>query len=197
MATARRRKTTRAAARRSGARRRSGAKARAGERRGDGRMTAIDLVEEQHEQARRTFAEIGDSSGGETRQLFAKLADMLAVHATLEERLLYPEAVRAGLRDAALDAAEEHLVQKRLLADMLRDDLGDAVFAAKCHVLEAEVLRHVEGEEAGILPELRRKLGHERLVEIGSEMRRMAEELLPREPRREVPRETGAAPELA
>lgn len=160
-------------------------------------MNAVALLKKQHEETRKLFQRVGETEGAERRVAFQKLADALAAHATIEEQFLYPEIARMkGMRDLAHDAVEEHLAVKRLLADLLERDLDEPVFAAKCRLLEAEVDRHVEEEEAAMLPMAKRKLGQERLEQLGQEMKRAFDDLMQHEPRRMVPRETEQAPTL-
>jgi hypothetical protein len=157
----------------------------------------VAVLKQQHEAARKLFRELADGGAEGRRERFQRLADVLAAHAAVEERLLYPEvALVEELEDGARDALEEHLVQKRLLADLLERDLDEAVFEAKRRVLEAEVIRHAEWEEEVLLAIAKKQLGRERLVELGEEIARTFEELMQDEPRRSVPRETDEAPAL-
>lgn len=158
---------------------------------------AVSVLRRQHEEAEKAFRDLSIATGEERRKLFQHLADMLAAHASVEERLVYPELLRVEeLAAPTRDAREEHLVQRRLLTDMLERDLDAAVFDAKCRVLEAEVRRHVEEEEGGLLPRLEKTIGRERLDELGAEIDRAYADLMEHEPRREVQRETDPAPFL-
>jgi len=187
------RKATRAS-RRSPARRSSATRHAHARENGHG-TNALSLLVEQHHETRRLFRELAEAEGEERRELFLRLADELAAHTTLEERLLYPTIAQIeGMAAVARDALEEHLIVKRLLADMLEKDLEDEVFDAKCRVLEVEVTRHFEEEESGLLPRLAHALGRERLRELGGEMEQEFEELMRHEPRSRVPRETDSAP---
>ena len=115
----------------------------------------------------------------------------------MEERLVYPEMARhEETGDLTRDALEEHLIVKRLLADMLESNLADDVFDAKRRVLEDEVTRHVEEEEAILLPRAQKLLGRDRMAELGPELERTFEELMQHEPRRNLPREAEGAPVL-
>lgn len=157
---------------------------------------AVSVLRRQHDEARKLFQELAVAEHEGRRQLFERLADALSAHAKVEEELLYPEVARLGMAEMARDAEEEHLIAKRLLADMLEKDLDEAVFDAKRRVLEVEVSRHLEEEEAALLPKLKRQLDRERLDEMGREIEQRFQDLLQREPRRELPRETDAAPTL-
>ncbi len=157
----------------------------------------VSILKHQHDEVRKLFQDVARAEGDERRRLFQRLADALAAHAEVEEQFLYQEAVRvADLADAARDALEEHLLAKRLLADLLERDLEEAVFDAKLRVLEAEVLRHVDDEEASFLPSAMRRIDPARLEEMGREIARSFDELMQHEPRKRVPAETEAAPVL-
>ena len=193
---------TAAKRRRANARPRAGS--RAAPRRSSGRGAAARgdhgaarVLRQQHDQARKLFQELAEAQGDARRATFQKLADALAAHATVEERLVYPELARSEeTADLARDALEEHLVQKRVLADMLESNLRDEVFDAKCRILEDEVTRHVEEEEAILLPRAQKQLGRERMAELGAEIERTFAELLQHEPRRNLPREAEGTPVL-
>jgi hemerythrin superfamily protein len=158
---------------------------------------AAHVLKQQHDDTRKLFQELAEAQGEARRSTFLKLADALAAHATVEERLVYPEMARHDeTGDLARDAVEEHLVVKRLLADMLESNLSDEVFDAKCRVLEDEVTRHVEEEEAILLPRAQRMLGRPRMAELGEELRRTFAELMQHEPRRNLPREAEGGPIL-
>ncbi len=158
---------------------------------------AVQVLKQQHDETRKLFQDLAEASGDARRTTFLKLADALAAHATVEERLLYPELARQDdTGDLARDAVEEHLVVKRLLADMLEERLSDEVFDAKCRVLEDEVTRHVEEEEALLLPRATKLVGRERMAELGLEIQRTFAELMQHEPRRNLPREAEGSPVL-
>jgi hemerythrin superfamily protein len=195
----------RKATRRGAARERSSARARGGRARGQaaartaGRAgtDAAQVLKRQHDETRKLFQDLAEATGDARRTTFLQLADALAAHGTVEERLLYPELARQEpTGDLARDAVEEHLVVKRLLADMLEDQLSDEVFDAKCRVLEDEVTRHVEEEEAILLPRATKLVGRARMVELGAEIERTFGELMQHEPRRNLPREAEGAPVL-
>jgi hemerythrin-like domain-containing protein len=155
------------------------------------------VLKRQHDETRKLFQDLAEAGGDARRATFLRLADALAAHATVEERLLYPElSHHEETGDLARDAVEEHLVAKRLLADMLENQLPDEVFDAKCRVLEDEVTRHVEEEEAVLLPRAEKLVGRERMTELGQEIERTFGELMQHEPRRNLPREAEGAPVL-
>ena len=164
----------------------------------DGRVTdVISFLKRQHDQTRKLFQALAVAEGDARREAFARLADLLAVHAKLEEQMIYPEMARAGgLEEFVHDSLEEHLVVKRILADLLEKNLDERVFDAKVRVLELEVVRHLDEEEAALFPKARRALGRERGQGLLAEMQQQFEQLMQHEPRSRVPNETDSAPTL-
>ena len=160
---------------------------------------ALDLLHEQHEEVEDLIEQIEDSDDPDQKaQLFAELADKLAAHAVIEERLFYPSLVTEDTRERLVEATEEHLAFKRLLADMMALDCEDEHFDAKLTVLKENVRHHVHDEEE---PELfataEKMLSEDELAALGNEMLALYEQLLEQEPRRHVPEETAEAAELS
>src|SRR4051794_9129727 len=96
-------------------------------------MNAIDFLARQHRSAEHLFdrlqrPELSPAARGD---LFARLADALALHCALEEDLLYPRV--EGLR--ALEAHDaglaEHQALKEKLVDLLEMGSGDPAFEVK------------------------------------------------------------------
>jgi hemerythrin superfamily protein len=134
-------------------------------------LNALDLLTEQHEEVDALFAQL--EAGGDNRQAaFVELADKLAAHATIEEKLFYPRVVSNQTSELLHQSVEEHLAIKRVLADLVTMDLDTDQFHAKLAVLKEEVTHHA----------------HELLV--------MFEQLLASQPRLEVPNETTQAAPL-
>src|SRR5216110_3241466 len=98
---------------------------------GEGNMNAIALLKHQHREVEALFKQLHKAKAGAPRRnIFEKIADGLAVHATIEEKTT-EEILR--------ESVEEHLAIKRVIADLLRLDVADETFAAKIKVLEDEI----------------------------------------------------------
>jgi len=96
-----------------------------------------------------------------------------------------------------LEAAEEHLEIKRVLADLLDLEADDPVFMAKVTVLKEDVQHHVEEEEETLFPKVERLLDEDELQAVAAAMQETQEELQGRgEPRMSVPSETREAARL-
>jgi hemerythrin superfamily protein len=157
-------------------------------------MSAIDMLESQHREVEDLFEELEDAPDKKKHEIFLEIADKLAVHAAIEEKHFYPAAKSAETEDMVLEAAEEHLSVKRIIADLLKLSPRDEDFAPKVKLLQEQVEHHVEEEEEELFPKVKRALDAETLDALEQEMTATQEELLARgHPRDQVPSETGEA----
>jgi hypothetical protein len=96
-----------------------------------------------------------------------------------------------------LEATEEHLQMKRILADLLEMEPGDDRFEAKLAVLAEEFRYHARDEEEGkLFPIIRTLLSEDELAGLGNECLALFEALLEQEPRTSVAAETREAAPL-
>jgi hemerythrin superfamily protein len=155
-------------------------------------IDALDVLADQHQEVTQLMEDLAETDDPVDRmELFRELADKLAAHATIEEKLFYPAVLEDDTRAQLLEATEEHLAIKRTLADMLALDVDDEYFAAKLVVLRDEVIHHAyDEEEDKLFPIVREMLSTDELEALGGELLSMFEELLEREPRQQVPDET-------
>jgi hemerythrin superfamily protein len=134
-------------------------------------MDAIELLESQHREVEDLFSEIEDAGDTAAKTaLFEELADKLAIHAAIEEHHFYPAVKAERTEDILLEALEEHLGIKRVLADLLKTDADDQTFDAKIKVLKETVSHHVEEEESDLFPKVRKLFDKERREALGQEM---------------------------
>jgi hemerythrin superfamily protein len=161
-------------------------------------MDCIEMLKEQHEEVAALFEEIEDADSPESKaELFQEIADKLAVHATIEEQHFYPAVKARRTEDILLEALEEHLGIKRVIADLLAIEANDETFDAKIKVLKEQVEHHVEEEETDLFPKVRKLLDKTTLEALAQEMTATQEELIAAgEPRNAVPGETDAAASL-
>jgi len=155
--------------------------------------SALELLTEQHSAVDKLIKRLEgkNASTAQKRAAFIELADSLAAHATIEEKLFYPAVLAKKTEDMLLEATEEHLQIKRVLADMLELDVDDDRFEAKLSVLREEVTHHAhEEEEDKLFPKLRTMMSSDELLALGGEMLSMFEQLMTQEPRKNVPKET-------
>ena len=158
----------------------------------------LEILEAQHTEVDELIEAL-EKASGDRNATFTKLADLIAAHATVEERVFYPAIMRKETAEILHESVEEHLAIKRVLADMLLlDPSADKVeFDAKLKVLGEELDHHAHEEEEGKLFKLVRKhFDDDEREEIGSEALAMFEELLEGDPRMNVSDETGEAARL-
>jgi len=162
----------------------------------EGAVDAIDLLNEQHDEVEALFKKAGKADGEEQQALFFQIADALAIHATIEEKIFYPAAKEAGIEDIILESLEEHLSAKRIIADLLELEPEDEQFAAKLTVLKEQILEHVDEEKDELFPKVKKALGKDQRQALGQQMAALATELEGTEPRNQIPDEIDAAPRL-
>lgn len=160
-------------------------------------MNAIELLTEQHEEVNELFEQIEETTQSDEKlALFQELADNLAAHAAIEEKIFYPEAFNKKTKELLTEAVEEHLGVKRLIRDLLSMTPDDDNFDAKIKVLKEQVQHHVHEEEDELFPKARKELGATKLKELGEKMMQMFEKEMSGQPRDKVPSQTAAAASL-
>ena len=163
------------------------------------KVDALELLVEQHDKVDLLIEQIENEELIERKQfLFDELADNIAAHTTMEEKLFYPTVRAEQTQQLLLESAEEHLAIKRVLADLLETEVDDARFDARLAVLKEEIEHHAREEEEQILfPALRRSMSAEQLAVLGGEMLALFERLMAAKPRARIPNETRAAAALS
>jgi hemerythrin superfamily protein len=137
----------------------------------DDSLDAMDLLKAQHRYVDKLFADIENADGAPKTRAFRELADMLAIHATIEERVFYPGVKTASTEELLREAAEEHLAMKRVLADLLELSTDGDEFDAKLSVLKEEVHHHaLEEEEGKLFPKLRAEMDPDYMAALAGEM---------------------------
>jgi hemerythrin superfamily protein len=161
-------------------------------------MDALKLLKEQHDEVEQLMETLEKARKADRKQsLFIELADKLAAHATMEEKLFYPAVKAKKTEELVLESTEEHLAIKRVLADMLDLNVEDEHFDAKLTVLKEEVRHHArDEEEKSLFPLVRKLLSRNELEEMGDKMEQMFTSLLEQSPRKNVPQETKSAAEV-
>lgn len=161
-------------------------------------IDALELLTQQHDEVEGLIEQIEGSDDGEEKlDLFQQLADKIAAHSTIEEKLFYPSLMTDDTEEQLLEATEEHLAVKRVLADMLAMEPSDDRFDAKLSVLKEEIRHHARDEEEGkLFPKVRRMFDQDERAALGNELLAMFEELIEQAPRNEVPSQTREAASL-
>lgn len=142
-------------------------------------MKATDLLKKQHKSVKALFKKADKTEDGrQRRQLMDQIAHELKIHTKIEEEIFYPAVREIGTEKAEEmidEAFEEHHVVDLVLAELPTVDPEDERFAAKMTVLSELVEHHADEEEAEMFPTCEKKLGKDRLQELGERMQRMAE----------------------
>jgi len=115
-------------------------------------MDAIEMLTSQHRHAEDLFREVEAAQLEPKRRLFLDLADVLALHAAVEERVFYPAVYEQRTQEVLIAALDQHMVIKRALADLMRATPADPGFDAKLKLLNFHVARHVADEEEDLFP---------------------------------------------
>lgn len=159
-------------------------------------MNALELLKQQHAEVKKLFTQYGklpDHADAKRRELFEMIADRLGAHTTIEEQYFYPAAKANDTEDLLVEAAEEHLSAKRIIADLMALEPDDEHFDAKMKVLQEQIEHHVKEEEEDLFKKVRKLVSKEQLEDLGLQMKEEFDELMEGEPRLQVPAETDQA----
>ena len=160
-------------------------------------MDALKLLKKQHEEVKTLFSQYEKTDQSAARQeLFEQVADALAGHAEIEEKIFYPSVYVGALKSKLDEAVEEHLAAKRVIADLLQLKPKDQQFDAKMKVLKEEIEHHVKEEETGLFPQVQRNFDHAELEMLGAQMEELFDQLERKKPRLKVPSQTDHAAPL-
>jgi len=142
-------------------------------------MKATDLLKKQHKSVKALFKKVENTEDGRRRrQLMDQIANELKIHTKIEEEIFYPAVREIGTSKAEEmvdEAYEEHHVVDLVLAELPTVDPEDERFAAKMTVLSELVEHHADEEEDEMFPTCEKKLGRERLEQLGEQMQQVAE----------------------
>lgn len=155
-------------------------------------MNALELLKQQHREVSDLFEEFeGEGDRRAKERICHQISDALAVHATIEEQIFYPEAKQENTEELLREAVEEHLSVKKLIAEIMGSQPDDPQYDAKLQVLEEQVEHHVEEEEKELFPLVKKNCSKEELSDMGERMQQLAEELQSRgSPSSEIPGQT-------
>lgn len=161
-------------------------------------MNAIALLKAQHKEVDELLEAIEKGRSMDLKKSrFQELANKLAAHAAIEERIFYPAVMAKQTEEILLESVEEHLSIKRVLADMLELDVEDDQFDAKLSVMKEQLEHHAhEEEEKDLFPKVQKAFEKEELEALGAEMLALFEELMEGQPSEAVPGETDQAAPL-
>lgn len=161
-------------------------------------MKATNLLKQQHDEVRELYSRYEQTDDDDEKQaLFEELADNLAAHTLIEERIFYPAAYAGEeLQSELREAVEEHLAVKRELSDLLSMMPDEDNFDAKLKVMMEMIDHHVEEEESEMFPKAEKLLGAEALDRLGTEMETLFEDAMNEGPSDSIPLQTEHAAPL-
>jgi hypothetical protein len=139
-------------------------------------LDPIALLEEKHQEAAAVLAAgTAATDGADRARLFRHAADLLAMHAVLEERHLYP-VVAAHRGRLAPEAAADHAAIRHLAAKILSQG-PDEIDTDLVRQLSALLERHVKGERGAFYPGVRALFREDQLDVLGQQMMATLSEL--------------------
>jgi hemerythrin superfamily protein len=149
---------------------------------GDGQYDALEVLKSQHREVENLFSQFEKTKNDKEKYSVAQaICHKLEVHSTIEEEILYPTARSKGrdgeLKDIVLESLEEHLSVERIVADVMEATPGDESLPAKINVLKEQVLHHVQEEEHGLFPRLKKELPADERRSLGEQLLARTEEL--------------------
>ncbi len=161
-------------------------------------MEAIDLLINQHEEMEMLLGKVLDSDdAGSRKELFCEVADRLTTHMTAEEQVFYPAIRAKRTEDILLEALEEHLSLKRLLADLLDLEPLEQTFEPKFKVLKEQAEHHHKEEEEQLFPKVKKLLDQTQREALGHAMAALQAQLQAKgRPREAVTEQTAVAAPL-
>jgi hemerythrin-like domain-containing protein len=126
----------------------------------DSPRDAIALLKEDHRTVSALFEEFEKADEEEQSSIAQRVCQLLTVHATIEEELLYPAAKEAfddeEETDLVNEAEVEHASAKELIAKIEGMSSDDEHFKATVTVLGEYIKHHVKEEENELFPQLKK-----------------------------------------
>lgn len=130
------------------------------------------LIEREHDSFRRQFDALnGLSDPQELEQAWTSLADLLEIHASNEETVLYPMLVRAAedVAEEAEDAVRDHNEIRHSVQAVAGHPVGgDAWWQAVRNARQVNE-EHLQEEERDVLPPFRDSVARQRRQELGEQ----------------------------
>ena len=126
----------------------------------DSPRDAIALLKQDHKTVSALFEEFEKADEDEQSAIAQRVCQLLTVHATIEEELLYPAAKQAFEdeedEDLVNEAEVEHGSAKELIAKIEGMAADDEHFKATVTVLGEYIKHHVKEEEGELFPQLKK-----------------------------------------
>jgi hemerythrin superfamily protein len=138
-------------------------------------MKATTLLQRQHRKVETLFKKL-EKGGAGASALLDELANDLAAHMAIEQEIFYP-AVQKVDPNLVLEALEEHALGEIALKRLMASDPKSPSWKARVIAARELIQHHVEEEEEELFPKVEKKIGEEKLLELGAQMKERFEEV--------------------
>lgn len=139
-------------------------------------MKATTLLEKQHRKVKTIFNKL-EKGRGDALELLTELSNDLAAHMTIEQEIFYPAVQRVD-EDLIREAYEEHALAEVALKRLLATAPDSPSFKARVVAAKELIEHHVKEEEEDLFPKVEKKLGEQRLNELGKQMKARFDEVV-------------------
>jgi hemerythrin-like domain-containing protein len=139
-------------------------------------MNAIQFLKNEHEKAKRAFAEIQAASASQRAELWANLEPELKTHEQIEEEALYgPVAQEVGAKDTTLKEWQKHHHDEVTEAEALIEEIDELdpstdEWMDKVEELNDILEHHIQEEEGNIWPRIEQAWDRSKLEHAGQQM---------------------------
>ena len=147
---------------------------------GNDGMDAIELLKHDHDTVSKMFEQFESADTDRKFELAAEICHALAVHATIEEEIFYPQVREAiDAEGMMLEAEIEHDSIKQLIERVQEGEIDEIQLSAMIKVMQEYVSHHVNEEQRKMFPRVKRAdldldaIGRElkeRKIELESEL---------------------------
>lgn len=137
-------------------------------------VDVLDLLIQQHNEAKSMFKQLEEAEGREAQQLYEQLHAALTLHEELEETYFYPELKRSPkAHDLVLEGYQEHHVMDVLQREIEDLKAGSEAWQPKIKVLQENTEHHIKEEEDELFPKVRQIWDAKKRAEVGQQMQAM------------------------
>lgn len=132
----------------------------------------IELLEKDHDRIRSLFCDLeGTDDPQELQDYFAKLDNILTIHARAEELVLYPESRnREGTVELTHKGQEEHAKGNQMVLAIKSTTPNSSEFKEKVSELQKFMLNHLDEEENDLFPRVSQSMNDEKLDQLATQL---------------------------
>jgi hemerythrin superfamily protein len=139
-------------------------------------MKATTLLQRQHRKVETLFKKL-EKGGAGAHALLDELANDLAAHMAIEQEIFYP-AVQKVDPKIVLESLEEHALGEIAIKRLKAIDPKSPSWKARVIAARELIHHHVEEEEEELFPKVEKKIGEEKLLELGAQMKERFDEVV-------------------